>query len=181
MKKLLLLSSALLFSALALSAQTTRPTGQERKPFGGAADVAFAKKLWIAMKGYQDWKLQTGVIQGASPHGKLVRLYSTWVTVDGHAYPTVVKDNFGGRGMTPEKVAADPAAWLKAVTVMLQREPGYDPDNQNWFWVKFDPDGGIAKNEMGMALAGRVAKGMTKGCISCHSQAEGNDYLFSND
>ncbi len=181
MRNLLLLSGALLLGALTLSAQTTRPAGQKPAPFGGRGDVAFAEKLWKAMDGYTGWKLRTGVIRGASPHGKLVRMYSTWVTVDGHAYPTVVKDNYGGRGMTPEKVEENPAAYLKSVTVMLQREPGYDPENQNWFWVKFDPDGKVAKNEKGMALAGRVAKGMSKGCISCHSQAEGGDYLFSND
>ncbi len=42
-------------------------------------------------------------------------------------------------------------------------------------------DGTIKKNPKGMLLAGRVAKGMDKGCISCHSQAGGEDFLFSND
>ena len=64
---------------------------------------------------------------------------------------------------------------------MLQREPGYDADNQNWFWVKYAPDGNIEKNPAGKRLAGRVAKGAPKGCISCHLQAGGNDYLYSND
>ncbi|MFQ5491051.1 MAG: hypothetical protein ACE5GE_10045, partial [Phycisphaerae bacterium] len=67
------------------------------------------------------------------------------------------------------------------VTIMLQRETGYDSDNDNWFWVKYSPKGEVMKNPKDMLLAGRVAKGMSAGCISCHSQAGGDDYLYSND
>ncbi len=182
----LLLLSAVLLSILSLAAVAfTTPENaaplQMKKDFGGEKDMDFAKKLWKAMKGYEDWKLTTPVYRGQSPHGKWVRLYSTWVTVDGKSFPIIVKNNYGGRGVTKERIKEKPAEWLKAVTIMLQREAGYDKDNQNWYWVKYAPDGKIAKNEMGMSLAGRVAKGMPKGCISCHSQAGGSDYLFSND
>jgi len=159
----------------------SRPQDSMKKPFGDKEDVAFAQKTWKAMEGYRDWKLTTDVFAGASPHGKWVRLYSTWVNVDGQAYPIIIKDNFGGRGASPETIGKDPDHFLKAVTIMLQRRPGYDPDNNDWFWVKFKPDGSVEKNAMDMPLAGRVAKGMPRGCISCHSQAEGDDYLFSND
>lgn len=159
--------------------ESASPT--QDKPFGGANDVAFAKKLWKAMDGYTSWKLTTPVYKGGSPHGKFVRLYSTHVTVDGKAYSIIVKDNYGGRGVTQENATKEPAKWLKAVTAMLQRESGYDKDNQNWFWVKFSPTGEIEKNPKDVLLAGRVAKGMPKGCISCHAQAKSNDYLFSND
>ena len=37
------------------------------------------------------------------------------------------------------------------------------------------------KNPKGMSLAGRVAKGMPAGCIACHSNAGGGDFLFIND
>lgn len=166
--------------ALSLGAQNTRPAGKAM-PFGGSKDVAFAKKLWKSMDGYEKWKLTTPVSKGQSPHGKWIRLFATWVTVDGKHYPIIVKDNYGGRGVTRDRVGKDRKTWLKAVTIMLQREEGYDPDNQNWFWVKYGKDGTIEKNPDGMLLAGRVAKGMPKGCISCHSQAGGGDYLFSND
>ena len=125
--------------------------------------------------------LSSDVSKGGSPHGKWVRLYSTWVKVKGKSHPIIVKDNYGGRGVTVERVKKDRKKWLKAVTIMLQRQPGYDKDNQNWFYAKYKPDGGIEKNRKGMLLAGRVAKGTTKGCISCHSNAAGDDYLFSND
>ncbi|MFQ5506758.1 MAG: cytochrome P460 family protein [Planctomycetota bacterium] len=152
-----------------------------RKPFGSRRDVAFARDLWKAMKGYEHWKLTTPVYKGGSPHGKWVRLYSTFVGVGGKSYPIIVKDNFGGRGVTTERIQKDRKAFLKAVTVMLRREPGYDRENQDWFYAKYAPDGTVEKNPKGMLLAGRVAKGMNKGCISCHLQAQGNDFLFSND
>ena len=160
---------------------TFATTQKGKAPFGGKDDVAFAKELWKAMEGYDKWKLTTDVSKGGSPHGKWVRLYSTWVKVKGKSHPIIVKDNYGGRGVTVARVNKDPKKWLKAVTIMLQRQPGYDKENQNWFYAKYKPDGGIEKNPKGMLLAGRVAKGTTKGCISCHANAAGDDFLFSND
>lgn len=174
--------------AFALNNSATEPvTPQDSKSkmsgpnFGGPKDVAFAAKLWRAIDGYKDWKLTTPVYKGASPHGKFVRLYSTYVTMDDKHYPIIIKDNYGGRGVTKDAVEAKPEEWLAAVTIMLQREKGYDNENENWFWAKYMPDGSLAKNPLGMMLAGRVAKGMPKGCISCHSNAGKGDYLFSND
>ena len=154
----------------------------EKQAFGGAADVAFAGKVWKAMAGYEkNWKLSSGVVAGKSPHGKFVHMYSSWVEVDKRLYPVVIKDNFGGRGVNPDRVKADRGKWLRAVTVMVQRERGYDPDNHDWFWVKFGKGGTIGKNKAGVALAGRVIKDSMSGCIACHSGAKGDDYLFSND
>ncbi len=178
--KLTLATALTVVLALFLGAQETRPAGGD-KPFGGLKDVTFANKRWKAMDGYENWKLTTEIYRGQSPHGKWLRLFSTWVTVESKHYPIIVKDNYGGRGVTPERIGEDRENWLKAVTIMLQREEGYDPDNQNWFWVKYGKDGTIEENDKGMKLAGRVAKGMNKGCISCHGQAGGGDYLFSND
>ena len=175
------LTLAGVFVALLALLGAAQKTGSQDKPFGGADDVAFANKLWKAIDGYQDWKLTTEVYKGQSPHGKWLRLFSTWVTVDGKSFPIIVKDNYGGRGVTKEGVEQDRGKWLMAVTIMLQREAGYDADDQNWFWVKYGKDGKILANEKDMKLAGRVAKGMPKGCISCHSQAGGKDFLFSND
>ncbi|RMD48443.1 MAG: hypothetical protein D6832_03940, partial [Alphaproteobacteria bacterium] len=80
-----------------------------------------------------------------------------------------------------DAVLAEPEKHLGAITVMFRREKGYDPDNQDWFWVKYRPDGSLDKNPKGMMLAGRVAKGADKGCIACHSGAGGDDYIFTTD
>jgi hypothetical protein len=63
---------------------------------------------------------------------------------------------------------------------MFKRK-GYDGDNKDWFWVKFKPDGSLHKNPKGMQLAGKVAKGMPKGCIACHKAAPGGDYVYNFD
>lgn len=78
-------------------------------------------------------------------------------------------------------MADDPEGWLKAVTVMYRREKGYDPDNQDWFWAKYGPDGTLDTNPKGIPLAGRVAKGMDAGCIACHAGAPGADMVFNHD
>ena len=99
----------------------------------------------------------------------------------GHSGEVIIKNNYGGEGVSKEAVANDPDKWLKAVTVMYRREAGYDPEDNNWFWVKFAPDGSILTNPKGAQLAGRVAKGMDKGCIACHKTAPGEDMVFKND
>ena len=138
-------------------------------PFGGKEDVEFANKLWKAMKDYQMWPIQSDMVPGKSPHGAFIRIYYNVVNIDGKPYHVINKDNF----MPNKKFAA--------ATVMVQREAGYDPDNNDWFWVKYNPDGSVGKNDKGMALAGRVAKGMDMGCIACHKGAKDNDYVFIND
>ena len=150
-------------------------------PFGGEADVAFAGALWTAIDGYDSWLLQSEIMPGKSPHGMFIRMYYNIVTVDGVAYHVVVKDNYGGEGVTLDMVKAAPADYLMAVTPMVQREAGYDADNNDWYWVKYAPDGTVGMNDMDVALAGRVAKGMPMGCISCHVNAGDGDYLFLND
>ena len=150
-------------------------------PFGGEKDVAFAKALWKTIGGYDAWPMQSDIMPGKSPHGMFIRMYYSIVTIDDVAYHVVVKDNYGGEGVTLEMVKENPAGYLMAVTPMVQREQGYDADNNDWFWVKYGPDGSIGMNDMEVAMAGRVAKGMPMGCIACHATAGGGDYLFAND
>jgi hypothetical protein len=157
------------------------PMVVKEMPFGGPADIAFARQLWSAMQGYQSWKLSSGYYAGTSPHGAFLRMYWNIIDVGGKPYSVIIKDNFGGDGATVDTVSADPAEYLVAVTVMVQREPGYDPEDGNWFWVKYAPDGAIDKTPAGVAMAGRVAKGMPTGCIACHGTAKTGDFFFSND
>jgi len=155
---------------------------QEAAPlFGGPEDLGFAHALWEGMGGYDDWSLSSDVYEGGSPHGAFLRMYYSVVPVDGVPYHVIVKDNFGGAGATVESVTETPDEYLMAVTAMVQREAGYDEETMNWFWVKYDADGTVSKDDAGRQMAGRVAKGMAQGCIACHANAEGGDYLFVND
>ena len=147
-------------------------------PFGGEADVKRAKNLWKRSLGgkYTKWASYPGLDgwqPGKSPHGKVLRYFINGAAARNPANPgngsIIVKENYGQENGP-----------LMAVTIM-QKIKGYDPDNADWFWVKYGPNGEILKNPKGMMLAGRVAKGMPAGCIACHGNAGGGDYLFIND
>ena len=156
-------------------------TNGQGTPFGDQEDVEFASAVWTAMGDYQGWLMRSDYRPGGSPHGDFVRLYYNIVTVDGSPYHVIVKDNFGGEDVSLETLPKEAGERLMAVTIMVQREPGYDPENHDWFWVKYAPDGSVARNDQGMRLAGKVAKGMQTGCIACHAKAGEGDYLFTND
>ena len=154
------------------------------KPFGDAASVKYSQELWAALdkaKLVGANAMASEPYEGQEPHGAILETIEMNITVGGHTGAAWVKRNYGPGGISVQQVSSDPAKHLKAVTVMYKREAGYDPDNKDWFWAKYKPDGSLDKNPKGMQLAGRVAKGMDMGCIACHSAADGGDYLFRND
>jgi hypothetical protein len=152
--------------------------------FGGRQSVAFAQDLWDAMQGYENWPMKSDFYEGQEPHGAILRMYYNMVSVEGIPYHVIIKDNYGGENATISRVRNNPGNYLGSVTVMVQREEGYDPEHNNWFWAKYLPDGTMDKNPKGIPLAGKVAKmggGEVAGCIGCHQNAAGEDYLFTND
>ncbi len=168
-----------LIASVMVSCQSSpKEKGKATKPpFGGHEDMSRAGNLWGTMKEYRSWKSYPGLEgwqDGMSPHGKFLKYYINNVAAADPSRPRdgsiIIKENYGAKD----------DAKLGAITVMKKIQ-GYDPENADWFWVKFDPKGGVMKNPKGMYLAGRVAKGMPKGCIACHSDADGNDFLFIND
>ncbi len=167
-------------AALALSAGSA--TAQEA-PFGTDADTGYAAELWAAMEDMNlagEGMLRSFPYQGVAPHGMMLETLYTTATIDGHSGDLVIKRNYGPEGVGIDDVLSDPDTHLAAVTVMFRREAGYDPDNADWFWAKYLPDGSLDRNPKGMRLAGRVAKGTNAGCIACHSGA-GDDMLFTTD
>lgn len=141
-----------------------------------AANESFEARFWRYLQTgkYKNWAPapgQTGgFYPGESPHGAKLKMYLNRVAAgNSKKFPLgsiVVKENYSD----DEK--------LMAITVMY-RAKGYDPDHNDWYWVKYNPDGSVAKAppEMGsMSLAGKV-----KGCIMCHEGADGDDYAFIND
>jgi hypothetical protein len=166
------LTSAMLLATQAIAA-----------PFGGSDDVSYSKQLWkvLTESGYVGKHVINGTpYTGQPPHGAILDTIDGEVTVGGTKGAVIVKRNYGGEGVSKESVANNPDEYLKAVTVMFKRS-GYDPENKNWFWVKYKPDGSLHTNPKGMMLAGKVAKGMPQGCIACHQSAAGGDYVFNND
>jgi hypothetical protein len=152
--------------------------GMMKPPFGTPEDSKYASDLWKALQQADliGPNAVNGVLsKGNAPHGAVVETTSKSISVNRHRGAVHVKRNYGG---TPAEAAGMRNQSLMAITVMFQREDGYDSDNNNWFWAKYMPDGTLDKGPKDMPLAGRVAKGMNMGCISCHANAPGNDYLF---
>jgi hypothetical protein len=175
------MKKTILIAAIGLCVSMAAGAGE--KPFSGPDSVGYAETLWSALgaaKLVGSPADNPAPYKGIHPHGAILTTATSAVTVDGHEGIVIVKKNYGGEGVSVESVAKDPAKHLKAVTVMFQREEGYDSDNQNWFWAKYKADGKLHKNDKDMKLAGRVAKGKPEGCIACHSAAPGGDYLYTN-
>jgi hypothetical protein len=171
-------------AALALSVAAGAPALAQEPPFGDAEDTAYAALLWEVMEANRlvgANALQSFPYEGIDPHGMLLETFYTKATVEGHTGTLVVKRNYGPAGVTVDEVVANPAGHLGAVTVMFRREAGFDAENQDWFWVKYLPDGTLDKNPAGRELAGRVGKGADAGCIACHVGAGGDDYIFTTD
>ncbi|MBE0414542.1 cytochrome P460 family protein [Yoonia sp.] len=152
-------------------------------PFGSPEDVAYAELIWTLMEAERlagPNMIRAFPYEGTDPHGMMLETFYDVGTINGHTGDLIVKRNFGPEGVSADEVLANPEGHLGAYTVMFRREAGYDPENLNWFWARYNPDGSVSQNPMGMALAGRVAKGMDEGCIACH-QAAADDMVFTSD
>jgi len=141
-------------------------------------DGAFAGALWEQIAGLRfvgdDALGAVPYAREGQAHGEtLVTLQST-VTIDGVTGAVLVKRSYG-EGATRDGIIAHPNDNLENITVMFQREAGYDPANGDWFWAMYAPDGMVGAME-GMTMAGRV--GM---CSGCHAAAPGGDYIFLHD
>ena len=154
---------------------------QMAPPFGGPDDVKYSQALWKALtKAHMvgSHAIMSTPYKGQAPHGAVLDAIDGTVKVKGTTGAVIVKRNYGGPGVSKQAVANNPSKYLKAITVMFKRK-GYDPEDKDWFWVKYNPDGSLAKNPKGMQLAGKVAKGKPKGCIACHKAAPGGDFVYN--
>jgi cytochrome c553 len=113
------------------------------------------------------WSDFGGYLQSGAPHGNTVRIFVNDVALDAIAAEgfdgvlppgsIVVKENFGG--------TVDEPGDLAALTVMSKVD-GFNPDANDWFWVKAQADGTVD------------AEGAVEGCINCHAQDGNADYLL---
>jgi cytochrome c553 len=109
----------------------------------------------------------TSFLQSGEPHGMTVRIFVndralaaiTRDDFDGILPPgsIVVKENYMGTPEEPGDVAA--------LTVMY-KVAGFNPDGNDWFWVKAAPDGVVD------------VEGAVEMCSSCHGQDGNSDYLL---
>ncbi len=154
------------------------PALAQDAPFGNQQDQAYAKTVWTALVNARlagEDAINTVPYRGVEPHGAMLETFHGTLEVEGNTGRMSVKRNYGPAGVSAEAVQADRAEHLGAVTVMVQRGD-YDPKNQNWFWAKYLPDGSLDKAPNGALMAGKVT-----GCIECHAQAPGDDYLYTTN
>lgn len=107
------------------------------------------------------WPDHKGLQEGDAPHAPQHKVYVNSIGLNGKKAPAgfgtiVVKENIGKDNK------------LKALTVMYKVE-GFNPEAGDWFWAKYSPSGSVETS------------GKVKGCISCHSSAEDNDYIFVHE
>lgn len=162
-------------SVIAVPAQT-----QDKMPFGDKKDVNFAEELWKVMKQAKmvgPDRMNSKAFEGNEPHGAIQQVLSLDIKMRGRSGKAIVKMNhMAGEGVKVENIYADPDKFLAAYTVMFKRESGYDPENKDWFWAKYDAKGNLdVMMPGGPKMAGRIAKGMPDGCIACHTGAGGAD------
>ena len=147
-------------------------------PYGNPADVKYSEQLWKALTDVRlvgNQSITAMPYKGTVHKTILITLDST-VQVGGHTGEVIVKKMYQGSGVSVQNVFNDPATDLKIVAVMYKREKGYDPENQDWFYTKYNPDGSPQKNKKGILMTGRAEK-----CIGCHKSAPGDDYVYSYD
>ena len=108
-----------------------------------------------------EWKLFPGSTEkypGTDPHGMLLTTYVNPAAFeaieDGATTPSgsiIIKENYSPEGN------------FGAITVMYKKS-GYNPDHNDWYWLKQLADGTVEK------------EGQVMGCQDCHVDAK--DYIF---
>lgn len=157
--------------------------------YGSVSDIHYAEQLWQSLGAAKmvgpDANTEEPFFGGARPHGMILEIASGDISVNRHTGFVIVKKNYDGEGVSVAAVKHDRSQYLSSITVMYQREAHYDDDNQDWFWVKYKPDGTLFEkigNGQRTSLAGRLMKAESRennrGCIYCHSSAGGGDYVF---
>lgn len=145
-------------------------------PFGTDEHRQYGDRLWNRLQEaglVGDGAMMSMPYEGTSPHGEVLVTLEHELEMDGEAGALLVKRNYGGDGATIESVGNNPEEYLGSITVMYQRD-GYDPENNDWFWAKYLPDGSYDTAPNDASLVGSPT-----GCVTCHSQEE--DRVFLND
>lgn len=135
---------------------------------------SFWKHLTKPESSYKKWGSLTekkGLRASQDPHGEFVQTFANKIAIEGHTSlpngAVLVAENY------------DKDKKLRDISVMY-RSKGADPQHNDWYWLKYLPDGSIARTsekEGKKPMAGKVATS----CIECHSKAAGKDFVYSND
>lgn len=168
--------------ALVIGFAAVLTAGAQQTSFGDDDSVSYARALWNELQQARlvgEGAVRSHAYEGNEPHGVILEQTETELSVEGHSGTIIVKHNYmaEGESLTTDRVMdAEWDEYLDAVTVMFRREAGYNSGAGDWFWAKYLPDGSLDQTPDGMPMAGQVP-----GCIDCHSDAEGEDFVFLHD
>lgn len=190
MRKVRYLALATLVVGVLWPATSTRMNAQPPSRGSGSASrgsgtqgstqrqPTFEQNFWsyltrakVPYRQWRSWPGKAGLYEGQSPHGAHLKMYinskaaaDTDKLADGSV---IVKENYGQDKRT-----------LMAITVMY-KAPGYNPRQNNWYWVKYNPDGSVARTPA--EKGNQPIKGRFASCINCHADADGGDLVYAND
>ena len=163
---------ALSFSGLSIAADGDKSAGTP-------LDDSYAEKIWVYMEANKligKNRIRSFPFVGSRPHGSIQEFIATEAVIDGHRGRLLVKHNYGAEeSLTPKSVyTANPHKNNEPLAIMFQREEGYDPVNNDWFWAEYNADGSVF-NYQGDNLSGRAPL-----CIGCHTPLGGKDREILN-
>lgn len=159
---------------------TQGPGSTTEQPVDNTFEGRFWRYLTASPFRYDEWApfagRHDGFYKGQSPHGAFVKVIANRIARQNPKqlpYGSIlIKENYGADSKT-----------LMAITVMYRTRGAngqpWDPQNRDWYYVKYTPSGQVAFSppEMGSKrLAGRV-----QSCIDCHSGAASKDFVYLND
>lgn len=107
-----------------------------------------------------------GTVDSAAPHGSMARIFI-------NAEVEAALENFSGTLpagsiIVKENLGESSTDKADAFTVMW-KVSGFNPDAGDWFWANLSPEGQVN------------AEGALAGCISCHTAAANNDFIFTHE
>jgi predicted small lipoprotein YifL len=148
-----------ILSAVVVLAACGGSGGPELPDTAAASVVDYLEE--VDYQNNDDWELfpgSTKKYEGRDPHGMLLTTY-----VNPAAFEAIEDDATTPSGAIIVKENYMPDGNLAATTVMYKKS-GYNPDHNDWYWLKVLTDGTVEK------------EGMVQGCQDCHVDAR--DYIW---
>lgn len=115
---------------------------------------------------YTNWSLWPGkekMQSSREPHGNYA---TTYISETALASLDSKQGNMSeGSIIVRESYNSDKAL---ANIYAMYKSSGYDPENNDWFWVTYSPDGNVE------------AEGKLETCLECHGFKNKNDFIFAS-
>lgn len=189
-------AATLLLNHQTLHSQTLTNSQSTTTEKSHTKDVRFAESFWdyLLANNYKHWSPPPGKPAGhfsgqnsstnmGGPHGSLSKLYVNRTAASNPNEMPV------GSVLILENYRPDKS--LYTISVMY-RTAGFNPSGNDWFWINYNADGTVSKDQMPnansngnsqhMLVSARSAvklAGRATSCIQCH-QGGGKDLVFFN-